>query len=155
MDFNSALDVQASDIEKPPVLPQGNYIWNINKVPAITESKSGEWSICEFPLKAVSAEDDVDPDDLEAFGDISGAFGRISFMMPTDPDKEADAKRTLYRLKKFCLDTLHVDVDDPENATVKELLDASVNCQFYAQNVWRTADDGEVYTDQKNWAPLD
>jgi hypothetical protein len=155
MDFNSALDTRAGDIEKPPVLPQGNYIWTVSKLPTISESNSGEWSIIEFPLKPVSAEDDVDPDDLAEFGDLSGAFGRISFMAPTDPDKEADVKKALYRVKQFCLNVLRVDVDDPEAATLKELLDAAHNCQFYAVNSWRTAESGDIFTDQKSPAPLD
>lgn len=156
MDFNSALDKKASDIEKPPVQPQGTYVWAVTKVPAISTSKSGEWSIIEFPVKAISAEDDVDPEDLEQFGAVTSAMNRVSFMAPTAEGPEGDAARdkTLYQVKKFCQNTLRVDAE--EDATLRELLDASVNCQFLGQAVWRQSDDGEdTYVDLKNRAPMD
>jgi hypothetical protein len=156
MDFNSALDTKASDVEKPPVMPQGTYIWKVSKVPSLSTSKSGEWSIVEFPIRGVQAEDDVDPDELEEFGGVGSAINRISFMAPTadTPEGEADRKKAMYRIKKFCQETLRVDADD--NATLRELLDASVECQFLAQAAWRMSDDGEeTYIDVKNYAALD
>ena len=60
MDFTSALETTANDVEKPLDLPQGTYIWTVTKVPSQNTSQSGEWNIVEFPVKPVSAEDDVD-----------------------------------------------------------------------------------------------
>ena len=154
VDFAAALDTKASDVEKPPVQPQGTYI--LTKIPTMSTTKSGEWTIVEFPLKAVAAEDDVDPEELEAFGALSGALGRISFMATTadTPEGEADRKKVLYRIKKFCQNTLRVDAE--EDASIRELLDASVNCQFLAQATWRQSDDGEeTFIDVKGYAPLD
>lgn len=156
VDFNDALDTKASDVEKPPVLPAGTYIWTVVKVPTISTSKSGEWSIIEFPIKAVSAEDDVDPEELSEYGSLNSALNRVSFMAPTADTEEAasDRKKTLYRVKKFCQNTLRVDAD--EDASIRQLLDASVNCQFLAQATWRSSDDGEeTYVDVKGYAPLD
>ncbi|MBM61942.1 MAG: hypothetical protein CL484_03200 [Acidobacteria bacterium] len=156
VDFASALDTKANDVEKPPVQPQGTYIWTVTKVPSISTSKSGEWSIVEFPIKAVSAEDDVDPEELEEFGSLNGAMNRISFMAPTadTPEAEADRTKALYRIKKFCQNTLRVDAE--EDASIRELLDAAVNCQFMAQATWRPSDDGEeTYIDVKGYAPVD
>lgn len=156
VDFASALDTKASDVEKPPVQPQGTYIWMVSKVPTLSTSKSGEWSIVEFPIRAVSAEDDVDPEELEDFGSLNGAMNRISFMAPTadTPEAEADREKTLYKIKKFCQNVLRVDTED--DASIREMLDASVNCQFMAQAVWRPSDDGEeTYIDVKGYAPVD
>lgn len=152
VNFTDALDTRASDVEKPPVLPQGTYVWTVSKVPTISTSASGDWDIIEFPIRAVSAEGDVDPDDLEAFGSLSSAMNRISFMAPTAPEKSTDRDRTLYRLKMFLLNTLRVDASD--NPTMKEMLAMSVNHQFLAQAVWRQV-EGETYVDVKNHAPLD
>lgn len=152
MDFANALDTKVDSIERPPNLPQGTYIWAVTKLPVQSTSKSGEWDIVEFSARVVSAEADVDEDDLEEFGDVTSAFNRVSFMFTKDASKQADFDKTLYRLKKFCMDTLMVDVE--EGATLKEMLDASLNCQFLGSAVWRPVDD-ETYVDLKNYAPLD
>ncbi len=150
--FEDALNTKASDIEKPPVQPMGNYIWGVSKTPTMDTSKSGEWAFIEFPVRGVSAEDDVDPDELAAFGDVSSAMSRVSFVFPTDPAKEADAAKTKYRLKRFLEETLRVDCE--EDATLKEMLDASVNCQFYGTVGWKQVND-EIYAEIKHTAPLD
>lgn len=152
MDFTSALETTANDVEKPLDLPQGTYIWTVTKVPSQNTSQSGEWNIVEFPVKPVSAEDDVDEDDLEAFGPVGSAQSRVSFMFPTDPDRENDFKKTLFRMKKFLQETLAVDCDD--NATISEMLANSVNCQFLASCTWRQVDEN-TYVEVKNYAPLD
>jgi len=42
MNFADALDTRVSDVDKPPILPQGTYVWRVSKVPVISTSKSGE-----------------------------------------------------------------------------------------------------------------
>jgi hypothetical protein len=154
MDFASALDTRANDIEKPPVQPQGTYTWNVTKVPSMSRTKAGDWDIVEFTVVAVAAESDVDPDELDAYGDLRSSINRIPFMFPTDPDKDTDRLKTLNRLKKFLQSTLRVDC--PEDATIKEMLANSVNCQFLGQATWRQSPDGEdTYVDVKNYAALD
>lgn len=152
VNFADALDTRVEDVKKPPVLPQGTYIWSVSKVPSISQTNSGEWDIVEFQIRAVSAEGDVDPDELEAFGSLNSALNRVSFMSPTAADKKADRERTLYRLKKFLTETLRVDTSD--NPSLKEMLAASVNHQFLGQAVWRQVED-DTYVDVKNFAPLD
>jgi len=152
VNFADALDTRNEDVKKPPVLPQGTYIWTVSKVPTISTTNSGEWDIVEFQIRAVSAEADVDTDELDAFGSLNSAINRVSFMSPTDPAKSADRDRALYRLKKFLTDTLRVDVSD--NPSLKEMMAQSVNHQFLGQAVWRQVED-ETYVDVKNLAPLD
>lgn len=152
VNFADALDVDVNDVERPPNLPQGTYIWAVAKVPEISTTKSGEWDVVEFQIKPVSAESDVDPDELEAFGSLASGVNRISFMAPTDPSKEADRKKTLYRIKKFLVDVLRVE--GGEGATLKQLMAGCVNHQFLAQAVWRP-DGDETYVDVKNYSALD
>ena len=106
----------------------------------------------EFPLKVVAAEGDVDPDELEEFGDVAGTMNRISFMFPTDPEKKNDHARSMAQLKRFLTTTLCVEGD--EDSTMKELLAGSVNCQFLAIASWRQVGEN-TYVDVKNYAPLD
>ena len=145
--FEDALDTKANAVEKPPVMPQGNYLWQVSKPPKQTISKNGEWGIVEFPIKALEAEEDVDPNDLEAFGSLSSAFNRIAFMYPTAEDKGQDREKTLYRLTQFLTNTLAVDCD--EEATVREMLANAINCQFYGTAVWRQVDE-DTFVDVKN-----
>lgn len=153
MDFTAALDTRAGDVQKPPVLPQGTYTWTVIKVPAVTEVKSakGEWDVVEFAIRATSAEDDVDWEELEEFGSLNSAISRVSFMFPRGQDKEADRVRTQNRLKKFLLETLRVDGN--EDNTLKELLSSAVNSQFLARCKWRQVED-ETYFDVADFMPL-
>jgi hypothetical protein len=151
VDFAEALSRRASDVEKPQNLPRGTYVWKVSKVPAQSESNNGEWTIVEVPLQCVEATDDVDPDELEAFGSVAGERNRISFMFPTDKEKKADFERTLYRLKEFLTRILGLE---DNGATLRELLDASVNYQFIASAVWTQGKDGETYVNVQNYAPL-
>lgn len=152
VNFADALDTRVSDVEAPANLPQGTYIWTVAKVPSITDTKSGDWTVVEFQIKAVSAEDDVDSEELEAYGALTSTQNRIAFMAPTDPSKGRDRDIALNRIKKFLLNTLRIEADD--NTTLKELMAQSVNCQFLGQAVWRQ-DGDDTYVDVKNYAPLD
>ena len=155
VDFSAALDANVEDLPEPKDPPQGTYIWSVNKVPAVSTTNSGEWTIVEFPLQAVSAEADVDEDDLADFGDVGSIFNRISFMAPTAEDKDNDRKKTLKAIRNFLTRTLRIEVED--GMTLRQMLDASVNHQFLGQVVWEPKkDDPEViYVNVKNYAPLD
>ena len=155
VDFMAALDQKEEENEKPVDPPQGTYVWNVNKAPTVSRTKSGEWDIIEFPMAAVSAEDDVDADDLDGYGAVSSIFSRISFLSPTAEDKDNDRKKTLDRIWKFLERTLRVDgLDD---MSLKQALDASVAHRCLGQLVWEPRKDSpdEINVNLKNYAPLD
>lgn len=151
VNFNDALDTNVDDIEKPPVQPQGTYGWRINKIPTLGESNNGLWNIIEFPCVAIHAEEDVDQDELEAFGGLNQAINRISFMAPTEEGPEGDAarKKAVYQAKQFCLNTLRA-----EGETFKELLDNALGCEFLASATW-DVQENDTYIRVKNYAPMD
>lgn len=154
-DFMEALNLKEEETEKPVDPPQGTYTWAINKVPTVETSKSGEWTIVEFPLIGVSAEEDVDEEALELVGGADKVYARISFMAPTDEDKDNDRKKTLDRIWKFIERVLRVDDHDEMN--LREALDASKGYQFLGQLVWepRKDDPDQINIEIKNVAPLD
>lgn len=152
VDFASALNTRANDVEKPKLLPRGTYVWKVAKVPTQSETPSGEWNVIEFPLQCVEATSDVDQDDLEEFGAVTGVRNRISFMFPTDPEKKNDFDRALYRLREFLTGILGLEAN--EDTTLKELLDGSVNYQFMAVATWTPGRDGETYVNVGNYAPV-
>jgi hypothetical protein len=152
MDFLASLDTKIDEIEKPLDPPVGTYQWQITKVPTRSNSKSGEWAIVEFLIRAIAAEEDVDPDELEEFGSVTGIQSRISFMAPTDPEQANEQAKTRDQIKNFCVNVLQLD--DEDNPPLSELMDNSVGAQFLGTLSLRRTDDN-VFIDVKRPAPLD
>lgn len=151
MNFNDALNTKQSEIERPPLLPSGTYRAVVTKVPAL--DKRGEYEVCDFQLKMLEAQEDVDPDALTEYGGLGPtAVARRSFMF--NSNDEAAFKRTLFDLKRFLLDHLQVAGDD--NTTLKELLNSSVNAQCLAFIRWRPdKNDPEIqYVEVAKTAPI-
>lgn len=152
MNIMDALNAPLEAAQKPPVLPMGTYVWSVSGPFTERQTNNGDWNIIEFPVVAVEADEDVDPEQLEAFGSLRAARNRITFMFPTDPEKDADAKRTLYSLRRFLEETLRVEASPDQ--TFRETLSNAVNHQFRAQAVWRPVEN-DTYVDLKNWMPVE
>ncbi len=156
MNFLEALNTKATEVEAPLNLPVGTYVWKVAKVHKEGTTNNGEWVFVEIPVVPVSPfedADDVDASELADFGDLRQGTNRISFMAPTDKDKENEQKRTLNNLKRFLLDVLKVEGD--EDSTLKELLGRAPGAEFIAQATHRPdAERGTVFVDVKNWMPL-
>lgn len=151
--FADALDTNVSDVEAAPILPVGTYLWEIVKDNEIRQAGE-DWEVVSFACRCVSAEDDVDEDEIEEFGDPAGEFGRYEFMAPTAAGKEGERGRanTMDRVKKFCVDVLQLD----EDGTMKELLEGVKGCQFLAQVTHReNKNSGEMNVQLKGAAPAD
>lgn len=157
MNFLDALNTKVSEIEKPPLLPKGTYIWVVTKAHKETTSKDGAWSTVEIPVtpkEPYSDAEDVDMDELHSYGKLAQGVNSIRFMFPNDPDKDVDRQKTLWGLRRFLVDTLKVEAE--EDATIKELLGKMVGAEFIAQASHRPDPErNDVYCDVKNWAPLD
>jgi hypothetical protein len=155
MDFMSALDTRRTDIEKPRTLPQGTYTWSVTKFKIGTvNSAKGDWDVVEFLVRAVQAHEDVDPEELEAFGDLKNAVNRVSFMFTKAADGENERILTQNRMDKFLAEILAVDGHDDPDITLKAMVAAAPNCQFVSRAVWRVVDDN-TYVDLKDMMPLE
>lgn len=156
MNFLDALNTKASDIEKPSLMPAGTYIWVVNKPHRETTSRDGKWSSIEIPVLPKAPYDDaedVDLDELAAYGDLKSGANTIRFMLDTTAEGKVELEKFLFNLKRFLLDTLKVEGD--EDSTIKELLAKAVGAEFIAQAVHRHVPErDETYCDVKNWAPL-
>lgn len=144
VNFLDALNTQAvSEIEKPKAMPKGTYSFTIAKVPENSTTNDGEWSSVNFSAKVLAPQEDVDADELEAFGDPAGRLMRVSFMAPTDPDKKADIDQALYNLRRFLTEVLQVEASDEE--TLSLLMAKSPNHQFLGKVTHRQRKDtGEI-----------
>lgn len=156
MDFNKALNTAVSAIERPPVPPIGHYVWQIAKVPVMEKRGQDDmYQIVEFPLKCVGVfEDanDVDPDELKAYGKASNIIDRLTFMFDTTDD--AKFAQTLFRLRTFLKDHLLLEISD--ETPLKEALSMTANKRFIAPLSHRPdKNDPEVlYTQVGKTAPL-
>jgi hypothetical protein len=127
MDFNKALAVKASAVEKPPLPPIGHYIFQISKKPEIKESETSSWSSINFQCQAVGVfedADDVDADDLKKFGGVKNVQTRYSFMF--NDEDETQQARSLFYLKEFLVKQLGLE----DTASLMENLSASINKRF-------------------------
>ena len=115
-----------------------------------------DWSQVRWLVKCVEAEDDVDEDDLEAFGPVAGEISEYGFIYKHTDD--AEGKKSLaqlvYKLKGFCLDVLNIEADD--DATLKELMAETKSCQFLAMATHRIREDtGEAQIQLKGASAAD
>lgn len=129
MDFKNSLDRKMEEVERPPVLPVGHYICQVSKQPDLDMIESGktgkQYDKLTFQMVTVSAHDDVDPDELEEFGDPSGQPLRKDFIFSKDEDDKAAYARSEYNLKRFLTDHLQLD----ESLSIGEALAESVGAQ--------------------------
>jgi len=132
MRFSDALDRTLDEIKRPPNLPVGHYIWQIEKFPDMDEFESSrtgdQFERITFNLVCVAASDDVDSDDLEAYGNVQGAKNRKTFMFTNNEEEKASFDRSMFNLRRFLG---HCGVD--ENLSISEGLAESVGKQFLGQ----------------------
>jgi len=126
MKFSDVLDRKVEDVKRPPNPPIGHYIWQVKKQPDSEPFESRNtgktFDRVSFQMACVEATDDVDPDELEEFGNVAGFVTTKSFLF--DNEDETAFQRSEYNLKRF-LEHLGID----ESLSLGEALAASVNAQ--------------------------
>lgn len=132
VDFASIANKKLADVERPPLPPIGHYSWAVIKLPELSESGDGRWEILNFPVRATAALDDVDPEELAAYGKVENIVQSHRFMF--SKEDETEFKKTEYRLRKFLED--HLKCGD-ESMSLNEAINASLNAQFVAPIVHR------------------
>jgi len=151
MKFTDALDRSLEDVKRPPNPPIGHYVWQVSKHPdnSSFEAKSTgkTFDRVEFTVKIVSPMDDVDPDDLADYGDVSGFTSRNSFLF--DNEDEQAFERSLFNLKRFFE---HLGLTEGE---IAENLANSVGAQFVGELKHRPdpTDPEIVYAELGRTAP--
>lgn len=152
MNFADALNVKSEEIERPPLMPVGTYRWIVEKIPSQDTIADGRYDVCDFTLKCMGAEDDVDEEDLAKFGDVTKVRRRLRFMF--NKEDEAEFGRSLFRLKQFLTETLGIEEG---NKSLKEMLNESVNMPLKADIRWRADknDPEKQYDEIGRTAPIE
>lgn len=130
--FADALSRSSETIRRPPPPPIGHYIMQITKMPGAAEpinTAKFQGSKLTFAISLVSPSDDVDTDELEEFGNITGVNLRLDFMFNEAPGEEIKFEGALNRLKEFC-EKCGIDT---EGKSVGEFLTETPGCQFLGE----------------------
>lgn len=116
MRFTEALDRKLEDVKRPPNLPIGHYVMQVQKHPEIIDrdGQNGSFQIVKFNMVVVSPHDDVDPDDLEDYGNVEGALLSRDFIFSNSPDDKAKFEQSMFNLKRFLG---HLGVDESLSLT--------------------------------------
>ena len=133
MNFQDALTVKVGDIEEPPMIPQGTYIVKVNKPPVFGKTNNGDYETCDFTLGLIQATDNVPPEDLEEYGDITTSSVKKRFMFHRED--EVKHKQSLASLRRFIED--HLQVDGARKMELKQALADTVNHQCLVDVSWR------------------
>ncbi len=131
--FAEALNTKAGDIERPPLPPIGHYTFIVEKMPSMETIADGRFDVVDFQMKVQAPMDDVDEDELKAYGNINDARMRHRFMFNTED--QANFDRSLFNLKRFLLD--HLQIDGNDKTELKELLNNSINQECVGQVRYR------------------
>lgn len=153
MRFQDALDRKAEDIERPRQLPVGTYMFKVDKLPEQGSVAKGAWDTLDFYMRPVEAGDDVDPDEVQAFGDVTNARIRHRFMFNTDPGETVAFERTMFFLKRFIVEHLGVEWND--DMELQEVLSQTVGQVCTGAVTWRMdpTDNETVYAELSSTAP--
>ena len=81
--FASILDDSPDHVEQPKARPVGPYVFIIGDAVYGKSRKKGT-PFVEFPLRAIAAEDGVDPDALDEAGGLDGFKTKITFYLTED-----------------------------------------------------------------------
>ena len=103
--FSSILDRAPSEIEKPKPAPQGSYTTVLVGQPRFDKSAKKQTDFVEFQHKLLSAQDDVDEDELKALGGIKDKVMKNTFYL---------TEGATWRLKEF-LEHCGIDMDEVES----------------------------------------
>jgi len=115
--FASILDDSPTEVNAPLPLPQGVYLFIVQGTPTYGKSSQKQTDFVEFTLRPIAAEEDVDPDELEAVGGLEGKNLRATYYLTED---------AIYRLDEF---HSHCGIDLDDGQSRRHRNDAIVNAQ--------------------------
>lgn len=129
--FSSILDKAPADVKPPETLPVGSYLCVVQGMPRYDKSTKKGTPFVEYTLIIQQAMDDVDADDLAAFGDVKGKPIKATYY---------DTESAGYRIKEF-FEHCGLDVEAVES--LRELVDQPNGCQVIAYMKHEASDDGK------------
>jgi hypothetical protein len=125
--FSEIANKKLAEVERPPLPPMGMYRWQVTKPPVIEEAGAGgAYTSITIPCKAIEAYDNVDTDELSAFGGIKNVVSSVKFLY--DNNDATKGAQTEFRIRQFL--EKHCAIEGVEEMTIGEGLAKSVGGQF-------------------------
>ena len=138
INFESLLDTNMDDVERPIPVPQGSYLASVKGYEATT-SKDGNTGGFIFTLTLISPfEDTVDQDELDDYGDISEREPTMRWYVWQGKDEKSVA----YPFKRFLDSVLNVPVD---GRTLSESMADSVGQQCLITVIHKMNQENEPF----------
>ena len=125
--LTEALNTKREEIERPPLLPVGSYVWEV--AGAYEHRENDEWDMIFVPVKCVSALDDVDEDELNEFGKVEGIRNSQGFFFPKDTSDNNGFKNATFQAERF-VKACGLSADGDES--LEEALSRLTSCRFIA-----------------------
>lgn len=127
--FGALLDKAPSEVERPKPLPEGSYLWTVQGLPEYGKSSKKQTEQVAFNVSCAQAGPDVDQESLAEMGGIANKTQKLTFYI---------TENSLYRLKEFLE---HCEIE--EGASLRAMIDETVNCQFVGYIKHEASNDGE------------
>lgn len=128
--FASIMDEAPTEIDRPKPLPAGTYTCVVAGAPERGKSSRKGTDFTMFVLKPISAEDDVDEDELSEAGGLDNKTLRATFYETPD---------AIYRLDEFH-EHCGLDISKPMSRRMRN--DEVVNAHVRAVVKHRASEDG-------------
>lgn len=142
-EFASILDMPAADISRPAPAPAGSYLCVVNGLPRFDKSTKKQTEYAEFSLKPLQAGEEVDKDELEAWGPLSDKEFKHTFYI---------TERSVYRLKEFMVNDLGIE----EEGSLRAMIDSTPGCQCLVHIKHVASEDGTaIYANVAKTAPAE
>lgn len=109
--FESILDQQVDNVEKPKPLPVGSYTWILTGQPRFDKSTKKLTNFVEFQCQCQQALDDVDAAALADMGGCQGKTRRLTFYLTDD---------AVYRLDEFLFEHLGLELGTSRKQAVAQ-----------------------------------
>lgn len=150
--FADILTKAAETTERPPLAPKGTYVFQVTGLPKKTDRRTpnGSFEVIDIPMRGVRPTDDVDSDDLKAYGEPKNIVVRKSFLFNTED--EAAFAQTEFNLREFFITHLGLD----PSLSYKELMNQCVHKECLGVLDYRpNAENPEIlYHELKRTAPI-
>lgn len=143
VDFTKILQKQTASIEKPKPLPIGSYIANNPQLPKFQGIGKNETPAATFGLVIIAPGEDVDPEQLAAYGEWKGKSVRFNMFLT-----ENSEFRTMEELT-------NVFGIEQEGKTLGQMFNETINKQCLVHIKHRPSDDGtEMFHEVEKLAAL-
>jgi len=143
VNFAAILGKQAQEIEKPKPLPVGSYICVNPKLPDFKAVGKNETPCAEFGFKVIAPSDDVDPAELQAFGDYKGKNVRHRMFL---------TEGTEFRTKEELVNAFNID---EAGKTLGQMFNETINKQVIVKIKHTPTEDGsDIFAEVESLAAV-